>query len=264
MIFSCTRTVSLVTAILTLLSGAALAQSSSRILPTFDPGYPTVIPQGSTTRPGTVIPQAAPVQQGSGTRVMQGSTTRIMPGSNTRGEVIQGEVLQGEVIVDQGSTTRAMPMQGSATRSTPMIQAAPIQTFESKLWGYLLRAKYRNWAPVPGQSDAMYEGQNPHGAFLKMYLNRTAAGSPKELPNGSIVIKENFTPGKALAAITVMYKTKGYNPEAGDWYWVKYNPDGSVASKQTDKGMVRLGGRVGGCIECHSGADGNDFAYFND
>jgi hypothetical protein len=61
-----------------------------------------------------------------------------------------------------------------------------------------------------------------------------------------------------------MYKTNGYNPKAGDWYWVKYNPDGSVASKSTDAGDVMLSGRVNGCINCHGDADGGDFVFFND
>ena len=146
-----------------------------------------------------------------------------------------------------------------------MVMSSTVGTFEQKLWNYLVRAKYRNWAPVPGKSDKMYEGQSPHGAFLKMYLNRTAAGSAAKLPTGSIVIKENYGPNqKSLMAITAMYKTKGYNPKAGDWYWVKFNPDGTVANKSTDTGMQRLAGRVDGCISCHEGADGGDFAYFND
>ncbi len=79
------------------------------------------------------------------------------------------------------------------------------------------------------------------------------------------MIKENYGPDKkTLMAITAMYKTKGYNPTAGDWYWVKYNPDGSVANKSTDAGVKHLAGRVQGCIRCHDGADGGDFAFFND
>jgi hypothetical protein len=142
--------------------------------------------------------------------------------------------------------------------------AAPAQTFEQKLWGYLVRAKYRNWAPVPGKSDGMYEGESPHGAFLKMYLNRRAAGSANALPDGSMVIKENYKPDKTIAAVTVMYKNKGYNPAAGDWYWIKYNPDGTVAEKPMPTGNMRLAGKVGGCIDCHGDADGGDFAFFND
>jgi len=139
------------------------------------------------------------------------------------------------------------------------------ETFEQKFWNYIVRAKYRNWAPVPGKSDAMYEGESPHGAYLKMYLNRTAAGSPSALPTGSIVIKENYgRDQRTLMAVTAMYKNKGYSESTGDWYWVKFNPDGTVATKSTDNGEKRLAGRVQGCIQCHDGADGDDYVFFND
>lgn len=46
--------------------------------------------------------------------------------------------------------------------------------------------------------------------MLKMYLNRKAVGRPEELPNGSIVVKENDGPdGDTLMAITVMYRSTG-------------------------------------------------------
>jgi len=183
------------------------------------------------------------------------------------GPVVSGPVVQGSVMPVQsnavyGSNVGSV-LSGSSTRGT--VSGAPqVGTFESKFWNYLVRSKYRNWAPVPGESDGAYEGQSPHGAYLKMFLNRKAAGNASSLPNGSIVIKENYTAQQALAAITVMYKTAGYNAKGGDWYWVKYNPDGTVASKPTESGSVRLAGRVKGCIECHSDAEGDDFVFFND
>ncbi|MEK6239695.1 MAG: cytochrome P460 family protein [Planctomycetales bacterium] len=145
----------------------------------------------------------------------------------------------------------------SGSRFEPTLAPDP---YEVKLWKWLQAAKYRNWAPVPGKSGDFYPGESPHGAFLKMYLNRTAAGSPKELPAGSVLIKENYTANKQLAAVTVMYKTKGYHAAAADWYWVKFNPDGSAARK----GDVKLAGKVKGCIDCHGDAEGNDWAFFND
>jgi hypothetical protein len=108
-------------------------------------------------------------------------------------------------------------------------------------------------------------GDSPHGAFLKMYLNRTAAGNPKKLPNGSIVIKENYGPDqKQLMAVTVMYRAKGYNPKGGDWFWVKYNPNGTVARTPPEMGSMPIAGKAAGCINCHSGAVDDDFAFFND
>ena len=56
----------------------------------------------------------------------------------------------------------------------------PQQSFEARFWSYLQDAKYAHWAPGPGQNGGFYEGQSPHGAFLKMYLNRTAAANPQK------------------------------------------------------------------------------------
>jgi hypothetical protein len=71
------------------------------------------------------------------------------------------------------------------------------------------------------------------------------------LPPGSIVVKENYMgtveePGD-LAAITIMYKVDGFNPEANDWFWVKAPGDGSAVDAE---------GAVEGCISCH-GQEGN-------
>ena len=137
--------------------------------------------------------------------------------------------------------------------------------FEVHFWDYLQNAQYKNWSPVPGNTGEAYEGQSPHGAYLRMYLNRTAAGHVKELPHGSILIKENYGEDrKTLMAVTVMYRSKDFNPDAGDWYWVKFNPNGTVAKAPLDKGSMPLAGKVKGCITCHGAADGKDFAFVND
>ena len=46
-----------------------------------------------------------------------------------------------------------------------------------------------------------------------------------------------------------MYKVEGYNPEGGDWFWLKYTPDGRIEKE----------GKVAGCIGCHAAAQGNDW-----
>ena len=62
------------------------------------------------------------------------------------------------------------------------------------------------------------------------------------MPYGAIIVKENYGKDKkTLMAITPMYKLKGYNPEAGDWFWVKYDSSGKVLKA----------GKVKGCIDCH-------------
>jgi hypothetical protein len=151
----------------------------------------------------------------------------------------------------------------SGARSYSGGGAQQLLPFEQKFWNYLqgTQPAYRNWAPVPGTTGEAYPGKSPHGAFLKLYLNRVAAGNPKEMPYGSIIVKENFGKDrKTLMAVTVMYRAKGYDSDHNDWYYAKYNPDGSTATK----GNMKLVGKVKGCIECHAGADGNDFTFAND
>jgi len=172
-------------------------------------------------------------------------------------------LLESEDQVAAQSGSRGSGSRGGSNSSGGFQNSRP---FENQLWTYLRSQKYENWAPVPGKNAGFSKGESPHGAFLKMYLNRTAAGNPRELPNGSIIIKENYGPDqKTLMAITVMYRSKGYNPNGGDWYWAKYNPDGTIARMPASKGSMKIVGKAQGCITCHGeGAEGKDFAFFND
>ena len=152
---------------------------------------------------------------------------------------------------DTASASAAAAEQG-------MSQQAPgPDTTASGLWQYLQEVEYRDeWSLYPGKGE-LYEGQEPHGMLLTTYVNdpahRAISGTSGRLPNGAVVIKENFKPDSALAAITVMYKHEGYDAEHNDWYWVKYLPDGSV-----DNGG-KAAGRVPGCINCHGGMADNDY-----
>ena len=159
----------------------------------------------------------------------------------------------------------ALPANRSAkAQSGSAVRRAPA-SFESKFWVYLQSVQYQNWAPAAGQGLDAYPGVSPHGAFLKMYLNRIAAADPKNLPFGSIIIKENYGKDKkTLMAVTVMYRVKDYDPDHKDWYWVKYNPDGTVARTPPDKGSKPIAGKFKSCIDCHAKAAGDDYYYGND
>lgn len=121
-------------------------------------------------------------------------------------------------------------------------------TDAGKFWSYITGEKgYAGWGFWPGHTE-MYPGKSPHGAFLKLYANPVALKAAREgkpLPDGSILVKENYGEDKkTLKAITPMYKKEGYNPEAGDWFWAKYGPDGEVMAA----------GKVESCINCHKAA----------
>ena len=204
---------------------------------------PNVSAQSGSTLPNS----AGTVQQGSTTQ----PSNKEVPLSNKEVQPQQ-----------QGSATR---QQGSSTQeAAAMKQAAAKQrAFELQMWNYIKAARYDQWAPAGDDGD-FRESDRPHGAFVKTYMNRIAAGNTAKLRHGSVIIKENFSPDKKLAAITLMHRSKGFNPDANDWYWIKYNPDGTTAMMDSPMGKMAIGGKAKGCIECHSGADGDDYAFFND
>jgi len=141
--------------------------------------------------------------------------------------------------------------------STPAESFFPLPGAEAgALYRYITRedpytAHDGDWSLWPGKGR-LYKGRAPHGAFLTTYVNELARYSMalgKAMVNGSIIVKENYSPAKKLSAVTVMYKIKGYNPDGGNWFWAKYDPSGNVLKA----------GKVGGCIACHGGGKDNDY-----
>jgi hypothetical protein len=118
------------------------------------------------------------------------------------------------------------------------------------LWNYITKeSPYTKWSFWPDHYG-MQPGRAPHGPLHKVYVNDRALNSPRPpVQYGSIEVKENYGKDKKLKAITVMYKVAGYNPEAGDWFWVKYSPAGKA-----DKF-----GKPQGCVGCHGTRAKNDF-----
>jgi hypothetical protein len=125
-----------------------------------------------------------------------------------------------------------------------------------KLYSFITKAKptYSHWDLWPETKD-FSPSKAPHGALVSTYINKTALDSmkvKKGLADGSIIVMENYTSDKKLEGCTVMYKIKDYNPEAGNWFWVKYSsPDGYVVDS----------GKVESCIKCHSDKKISDFLF---
>lgn len=137
--------------------------------------------------------------------------------------------------------------------------APPPDTTGAALWAHLQAEGYRdNWATWPGKGK-LYKGQEPHGMLLTTYLNPIAydalTNRAGTLPPGAIIVKENYAPDSTLAAVTTMYKVRGYNSAAGDWFWVKQDPTGAVDMEG------KAQGRVEGCIGCHGQRAGNDYIF---
>jgi len=122
------------------------------------------------------------------------------------------------------------------------------------LYKYIVKVSpYTSWALWPGKGR-FYPGREPHGALLTTFVNETAFYSIKNktgMAYDSIVVKENYTSDKRLDALTVIYKMKQYNPQAGDWFWAKYAPGGKVVAS----------GKVDACIRCHGEKKANDYIW---
>lgn len=162
--------------------------------------------------------------------------------------------LAAPMVTTAGQDVGTLAMAKSPEK--PMNSEMAMPAAEGKaLWAYLTGARYQEkFILWPGKGK-LYKGKEPHGALLTTYVNAKALeaieGKMDVMAPGSIVVKENYKPDKTLAAVTVMFKVDKYNPEANDWFWAKYNPDGTVDKE----------GKVGGCIGCHGQVKDNDYLF---
>ncbi len=135
--------------------------------------------------------------------------------------------------------------------------------FANSLWTNI--QGYENWR----LNTDFYSGTEPHGIVLRMYYNVVnVQGAPRH-----VIVKDNFggegatqetvanNPSQYLGAVTIMVqREEGYDPDNMNWFWVRYMPDGSVATDQENRPIA---GRATSCIDCHRGAPGGDFVFTN-
>ena len=145
-------------------------------------------------------------------------------------------------------TVAPTPTEVPAELSLPDTNGAAVRDYLKEI-GY-----QEDWGLWPGKGK-LYQGTEPHGMLLTTYLNSTAmtalTAKAGAMPEGAIIVKENYTPDSILDATTVMYKVTGYNAEHNDWFFTKLGADGSVAAE----------GKVPGCQACHSAKKDNDYLY---
>jgi hypothetical protein len=132
--------------------------------------------------------------------------------------------------------------------------------FAQSLWRLLSGFSgqdYRlTWHYVPGKPMGFYQGTQPHGARLRTFVNDIAFDAIRakagRYPVGAVLVKDNHMPNGTLDAITAMVKMpEGYYPEGGDWFWVKYFPDG----------RVDVAGKVAMCATCHASVKNQDYVF---
>ncbi|HWR05052.1 MAG TPA: cytochrome P460 family protein [Humidesulfovibrio sp.] len=153
-------------------------------------------------------------------------------------------------MMQQGAMQQgAMPQQGMMAQGAGMMQNAE----GAALLMHITKTDpYVKWDLMPG-TTRMRQGMEPHGALQNVYVNKLAlkaiTGKAGMLPDGAIIVKENYTKDGKLAAVTVMNKKKGYNPDAGDYLWLKFTPDMKIQAQ----------GKADPCIKCHAKAKDNDW-----
>ncbi len=117
---------------------------------------------------------------------------------------------------------------------------------------------YHEWELWPG-TEKLYEGTEPHGVRLTTYVNEKALEGIREgmleenMPDGSIIVKENYSDEEELINVTSMYKKEGFNPDAGDWFWLVHTPDKEVENA----------GKIGMCIGCHRQVENRDYLFID-
>lgn len=144
--------------------------------------------------------------------------------------------------------------------------------FAERLWTAMADARLVGPDAIQARP---YEGVEPHGAILVTLQTEIEVDGHSD----DVIVKNNYmgedvsvqsvsdNPDLNLASVTVMYRrAAGYDPENLDWFWTKYNADGTL---QTNPDGVPLAGRIGAnpldaCIACHKFAPGEDYVFLND
>ena len=158
--------------------------------------------------------------------------------------------------------SRAESSDNDSTCGSITAAAAQPDPTGAGMWAYLQEVDYRSNWQVWADKGELYTGQVPHGMVLTTYLTdvarravTTTAGS---MPDGAIIIKENYMPDSTLAAVTVMYKRFGYNAEHNDWFFTKHLPSGEL--DKTPSGMP-MEGRLPGCQACNVAVRNNEYSF---
>ena len=175
-------------------------------------------------------------------------------------------LLAGMLILAGGSSVACSSEPAPEADATPAaieaVAVAAPDTTGAAMWAHIQGDDYREtWELWPGMGE-FYTGNAPHGMLLTTYVNSVALQALNagltSMPAGAVVVKENYMPDRQLAAVTVMYKRPGYNPDHNDWFFAKHLPDGTL--DQMPNGMA-MEGRLPGCQGCHIAKRDADYLY---
>lgn len=147
---------------------------------------------------------------------------------------------------------------GGAGSGGAMPQAVEPSAATKAIWADL--QGYGSW-PTFAENPTPKASQSHMKAYVLAHYNDVVAaaiaGKTLPLPDGAIIVKDNFmSPTDAQPmAVTVMAK------QAGSWYWIEAMPNGMVMVDTTGQ---PLEGNVAMCTGCHDGAKANDDVLTHD
>lgn len=122
-------------------------------------------------------------------------------------------------------------------------------------------AGYTQWLKLNAEPIPPVPGGDPHNGTKNVYVNKTVddiAPNGKQqfpYPDGSIVVKEAFRPGKDFVGlIAIMRKKAGVDPDHNDWEFIEYvrnAPDADFTVIAKD----------GVCWGCHTRVEDIDYVF---
>ena len=122
-------------------------------------------------------------------------------------------------------------------------------------------AGYTQWLKLNADPIPPVPGGDPHNGTKNVYVNKTreyiAPNGEQQFPypDGSIVVKEAYRPGKDyVGLIAIMRKKAGVDPEHNDWEFIEYvrnAPDAEFSVIAKD----------GVCWGCHARVEDIDYVF---
>ena len=122
-------------------------------------------------------------------------------------------------------------------------------------------AGYTQWLKLNAEPIPPVAGGDPHNGTKNVYVNKTrediAPNGEQQFPypDGSIVVKEAYRPGKDyVGLIAIMRKKAGVDPDHNDWEFIEYTRNAPDAE-------FRVLAKDGTCWGCHAGVEDIDYVF---
>ncbi len=122
-------------------------------------------------------------------------------------------------------------------------------------------AGYTGWLKLNAEPIPPVPGGDPHNGDKNVYVNKTretiAPNGEQQFPypDGSIVVKEAYRPGKDyVGLIAIMRKKAGVDPDHNDWEFIEYTRNASDA----DFAVIA---KDGVCWGCHARVEDIDYVF---